>query len=186
MTGFLSDPYQPVPVFAEGTFTYRETVLPSSRIRYAVGLRGNWMWADRSSLQIGYRRYWDDWRIRSNTWHATIQRTFGEKDGILGFTYRRYDQTRADFFSTVYFHGDGLLTVDTKLNACWSNEWEINAVIQGTYLKDRAGWSAFYSEKVEYRASLALYQRRSATPDWFSGYRDLYAYIVSIGLRYRF
>ena len=86
----------------------------------------------------------------------------------------------------MYFHGDGLLTVDTKLNACWSNECEINAVIQGTYLKDRAGWSAFYSEKVEYRASLALYQRRSATPDWFSGYRDLYAYIVSIGLRYRF
>jgi hypothetical protein len=31
-----------------------------------------------------------------------------------------------------------------------------------------------------------LYRRRTPTPDWFSRYRNLYAYILGFGWRYGF
>jgi hypothetical protein len=185
MTGYLSDPYQPVPVFTDGSFVYRETRLPDSRTRNAAGLRANWLWSDRSSIQAGYRYYWDDWGIRSNTMHALAQTTFADGNVILGASFRRYLQNRASFFRAEYGTSDGFLTVDTKLNMCRSNEWGLDATVKGDYFKNRGRLSFLAGERMEYKASFALYMRHSADPDWFSGMNDLIACITSIGLRVR-
>jgi hypothetical protein len=186
MTGFLSDPYQPVPLFgADGSFSYRETVLPSVRERKAAGLRSNWAMTEHASLQAGFRRYWDDWGVRSNTFHALVQRTFSEGKVTLGLGFRRYDQNRADFFRAEYSIGDRYRTVDAKLDDLGSNEWEATASIQGGRFAEDGPFSILRNERVEYKGSIGFYQRRSARPDWFSGYHELFAAVVSLGLRIR-
>jgi hypothetical protein len=186
MSGFLSDPYQPVPIFgADGSFRYHETVLPGVRVRKAAGLRSNWMWSDRSSLQAGYRRYWDDWGVRSNTFHALVQRMFAEKNITIGMGYRRYDQNRASFIKTEYSGDEPYRTVDTKLGDLWSNEWEASASIRGAFFAENGPLSAFRNERVEYRGSIGFYQRRSALPDWYNRYVHLYSAVVSLGIKVR-
>lgn len=183
MTGFLSDPYQPVPIFNDEGFIYHETVLPETRMRKAAGVRSNWMLSPNTSLQIGYRYYWDDWNIRSHTAHMLLQQYLADKDVSLSLGVRYYKQQRADFFMSEYTNDKGFLTVDSKLNNLWSNEVELGANIMGNYF--RPG-QFLYSEKIEYNLTLGFYQRHTPTSDWFSGYKMLYAYTFSIGLRYHF
>ena len=183
MSGYLSDPYQPVPVFQGDSFTYHETVLPGSRLRKALGMRSNWMWFKNSSIQIGYRYYWDDWDIQSHTANVLVQKYIANRDIRLSIGIRHYIQQHAGFFKTEYQNDNGFLTVDSKLNDLWSNEIEVGADIKGTYFNPG---SMLYSEKNDYHASFGFYQRHTPTPDWFSGYKILYAYTISLGVRYHF
>ncbi len=183
MFGYLSDPYQPVPIFQDNTFIYHETVLPDTRLRKAVGIRSNWMWFKNSSLQVGYRYYWDDWNIRSHTANVLVQQYVANKTILLGLELRYYTQQHADFFRNEYLNDDGFLTVDSKLNDLQSNEIEMSMSIKGTYFDPG---TLFYSEKTEYHLALGVYQRHTPIPDWFSGYKTLYAYTISLGLRYHF
>ena len=41
-------------------------------------------------------------------------------------------------------------------------------------------------EKVALSVKLNLYQRHTASPDWHSRFKNLYAYVISLGYRYRF
>jgi hypothetical protein len=183
MSGYLSDPYQPVPIFQDNSFIYHETVLPDTRLRKALGLRSNWMWFQNSSLQLGYRYYWDDWNIRSHTANILVQQYVANRTVTLTMGIRHYTQQPASFFKTEYRDSDGFLTVDSKLNDLWSNEVEISADIKGIYFNHR---NFLYNEKTEYHLAFGFYQRHTVTPDWFSGYNILYAYTASLGLRYYF
>jgi hypothetical protein len=183
LSGYLSDPYQPVPIFRGNNFIYHETVLPGVRLRKAAGLRSNWMWNENSSIQVGYRYYLDDWAVRSHTAELFFQQYLAEKAIRLSLDMRRYIQQKADFFKTEYTDDQGFLTVDSKLNNLWSNEVEISADIKGTLFDP---FDFLYGDRVDYRVALGFYQRHTPTPDWFSGYKTLYAYTLTVGLRYRF
>jgi hypothetical protein len=144
------------------------------------------MWFDNASLQLGYRYYWDDWDIRSRTVDAKALRYFAEKNVTLGLGLRLYGQTRADFFKEEYGPGDALRTVDPKLDACVSDEWTVDASIKGGWFDHEGMFGFLSSEAMEYTATLGWYHRRTDLPDWFSDYRNLYAYTMSVGFRYRF
>ena len=183
MSGYLSDPYQPVPIFQNNTLIYHETVLPDTRLRKAVGIRSNWMWSKNSSIRLGYRYYWDDWDIRSHTADILLQHYAAKKEVIYSLGLRYYTQTHASFFKNEYSGSTGYLTVDSKLKDLRSNEFELGLTIKGTYFDPG---DLFYSEKMEYHLALGFYRRHTPTPDWFSGYTTLYAYTVSLGFRYYF
>lgn len=184
-TGYLSDPYQPVPILSGDSYRYHETVLPDLRIRNAVGARVNVQLNALSSLQLGYRYYWDDWKIDSDTYNVFYQRYVSDRAFTLGLGFRHYVQTRAGFFKAEYTAVEKYMTVDSKLNSCFSDEIEFNLDIDGSRLKYDSFMGFLYSDRTRYFLKLNFYRRHNPIPDWFSGYRDLYAYIVSIGFRYR-
>jgi hypothetical protein len=58
--------------------------------------------------------------------------------------------------------------------------------IQSTVLSDIPLLSVLALDNSAFLADVDLYRRRTATADWFSRYRNLYAYILSFGWRVRF
>lgn len=183
MSGYLSDPYQPVPIFGGNDFIYHETVLPGERLRKAAGFRTNWMLTENSSIRTGYRYYLDDWDIRSHTADILLQHYLADKTIILSLGIRHYIQQKADFFNTEYTNDNGFLTVDSRLNNLWSNDVELSTEIKGTVFNP---FDFLYPDKTDYHITLGFYQRHTPTPDWFSGYKTLYAYTLSLGIRYLF
>jgi hypothetical protein len=184
--GYLSDPYQVVRIIHDDTFTTFNTSAPERRMRNAVGTRINYKMTSMSSLQMGYRYYWDDWKIRSNTVHALVQRHFLEKRLTLGIGLRHYSQTGAYFFKPRYSMPEPYMTVDSKLNSCVSYEFQFRIEIQSDLLKGIHLFNILAVDNSAFLADVDFYHRRTPTLDWFSRYRDLYAYIFSFGWRYRF
>jgi hypothetical protein len=184
--GFLSDPYEVVRIIRETKFTTYNTTAPESRMRNAVGMRVNYKMTSSSALQLGYRYYWDDWRIKSGTVNAQVQKYFLDKDLTVGIGARVYSQTRAYFFKPSYSTVEEFMTVDSKLNSCVSGELQFKLEIQSNVLRDIPLLSILALDNSAFLADVDLYRRRTATADWFSRYRDLYAYIVSFGWRVRF
>ena len=184
--GFLSDPYQVVRVIDGYSFRTYNTAVPDRRFRNAVGMRVNFKTTSTSSIQVGYRYYRDDWKIESNTVHAMVQRHFLDKGLTLGIGGRHYTQSKAYFFKPSYPSVEEFMTVDSKLNSCVSDELQFKLEIQSDVLKTIPILSILAADNSAFLADLDLYHRRTPTPDWFSRYRDLYAYILSFGWRVRF
>jgi hypothetical protein len=183
---FLSDPYQPVRIIQGSKFKTYESSVPDRRVRNAVGTRFNFKLTSMSSLQLGYRYYRDDWDVRSHTLQATVRRHFMDKSLTMGFGLRHYIQSRASFFKPDYAAPEAYMTVDSKLNSCVSNELLLEAEIQSSLLKNVPLVNLLSRDDAAFLANLNFYHRRTPTPDWFSRYTDLYAYIISLGWRYRF
>ncbi len=95
--GLLSDNYQQVPISIEGKDSLFDPIHPDLRIRRAAALSIKYRLNEKSSLQLGYRYYWDSWDIRSNTYSANYQR-YLSKHVILGVGLRSNFQTQAFFF----------------------------------------------------------------------------------------
>jgi hypothetical protein len=184
--GYLTDPYQVVRVIRGDAFTTYNTSAPDRRVRSAVGTRVNFMMTSSSSLQLGYRYYWDDWKIRSNTVHALVQRHFLESNLTLGIGLRHYTQSSAYFFKPQYPAAEPYMTVDSKLNSCVSDELQFKIEIRSDLLETIPLLNVLAADNSAFLADLNFYRRRTPTPDWFSRYRNLYAYILSFGWRYRF
>jgi hypothetical protein len=78
------------------------------------------------------------------------------------------------------------MTVDSKLNSCVSDEFQFKVEIQSGLLKTIPLLKMLAVDNSAFLADVDFYRRRTPTPDWFSRYRNLYAYILSFGWRYRF
>lgn len=183
MDGHLSDNYQVVTVLRPDRALFVEPVHPGRRIRRAAGMRSNWRLGPRSALQVGYRYYWDTWDIGSHT-VSTAYRRYLNTLNLLELTARHYRQDRAFFFQDTYAAVEPLMTVDSKLDRHFSTEVEARFVLNGgpgqwRYLP----W--LDDERVQLTTSFAVYHRRTDTPDWHSRRRDLIAYLVNFGIRYR-
>ena len=184
--GFLSDPYQVIRIIEGDTFKTLESKSPDSRIRKAVGIRLNYKIARMSALQLGYRYYWDDWEIKSHTIHAMLQKHLMEKNVTIGLGWRYYTQSKAYFFQENYTGDEVYLTVDSKLDECFSNTFESRIELNSILFKNIPFLEPLASERSVFLANLNFYQRQTATPNWFSRYKNLYAYMISAGWRYRF
>lgn len=187
-SGFLSDPYQVVSVVDGNTVKFYNTYHPDSRGRKAIGARLNYSLFEQTSVQLGYRYYWDDWEIRSHTISLYVQQYFADKAITLGLGIRRYDQTAAYFFKPNYdmawINSGNFFTVDSRLNSGYSYEYELSLKFAGSLFKDTPviGY-IFQGDRSQLILGMNFYQRHIDSPDWFIGYTNLYAYILTLGFR---
>ena len=158
---------------------------PDNRDRRAAGIRTVFALDDISSIQLGYRYYWDTWDIKSNTANILYQRYLSENiRGVFG--WRIYNQSKAYFFLPEYTAPLELMAVDSKLNESVTNEFEVSLKFNSEIFKSTPILRSIMMETAELSVGLNFYMRNTVTPDWHSRYRMLYAYIATIGYRYKF
>lgn len=179
--GFLSDPYQVVQIIQNGTVQNFESVHPDQRTRKALGLRTNYKVDQRSALHLGFRYYWDSWEVKSFTTSISFQQHLSEA-ATVGLEFRNYIQSKAFFFKESYGAPEEYMTVDSKLDEGFSNEYQFKLSLQGGQFK-RMPFLA--DENLQINLRLNFYHRHSSAPNWHSRSKDLYAYILSLGVRYR-
>ncbi|MFQ5605518.1 MAG: DUF3570 domain-containing protein [bacterium] len=180
--GLLSDPYQIVQIIQNDAVANYEPVHPDKRIRKAVGLRMNYQVDRKSALQIGVRYYWDDWEVKSFTTSFNFQQHYNDFVTV-GLGFRNYVQGSAFFFKENYLAPEEFMTVDSKLDELYSNEYQLKLSLNGGHFK---GVPFLSNEKVQLNLRVNFYHRHTSTPNWHSRTKDLYAYILSFGARYRF
>lgn len=77
--------------------------LPSTRLKIPIGLRANYFLGDGFIIRGWYRRYQDDWNIKSNTLQMETSIKLNPFYSITPF-YRFYQQTSSDFFAPFTSH----------------------------------------------------------------------------------
>ena len=181
--GLLSDNYQLVPITINGIDSLFDPVHPDVRIRRAAALSLKYRLTDKSSVQLGYRYYWDSWDVRASTYSANYQR-YLSKHLILGLGWRSNFQTQAFFFKPKYLVPEQYMTVDIKLDGGYSNELQLELILRGG---DRQNFLPFLKDdRVQYIFDLNFYLRHTNSPYWFSHSNNLFATDINIGIRYRY
>lgn len=184
-SGFLSDAYQVIGINNLGRVKFYSPAYPDNRDRRAAGIRTVFALDDISSIQVGYRYYWDTWDIKSNTANILYQRYLSENiRGVFG--WRIYNQSKAYFFLPEYTAPLELMAVDSKLNESVTNEFEVSLKFKNQVFNSIPVLRSIMMETAELSIGLNFYMRNTVTPDWHSRYRMLYAYIATIGYRYKF
>lgn len=93
--GYLSTPFN--RFYTKGASAAVLEVLPDSRIKVPIGLRGNVFLSEKFILRNFYRFYWDNWGVVSNTLqaelNAKVNNTF-----TLSPSVRLYHQTGSKYF----------------------------------------------------------------------------------------
>ncbi len=182
-SGLLSDNYKLVPIKINGADSLFDPVHPDLRIRRAAAVSLKYRLTDMSSLQVGYRYYWDSWDINANTYSADYER-YLSKHVILGLGWRTNLQTQAFFFKPVYPSPEQYMTTDIKLDAGYSNELQLNLTLTGG---DRQDYLPFLTDKrVQYILNLDFYLRHTDSPYWFNHLNNLFATDFNVGIRYRY
>ncbi len=180
--GYLADAYQVVQILDGDQVRNFEPVHPARRRRAAAGLRANLKVYRDSALQLALRYYWDDWDVKSFTAGLTFKQHVSEF-ATVGLGVRGYVQGRAFFFKPRYAAPEPYMTVDSKLDDGYSVEYQFTLDLNGgRYTR----LPLLTDENVQLNVRLNFYQRHTATPNWHSRARELYAYILSFGVRYRF
>ncbi len=181
--GLLSDNYKLVPIAINGQDSLFDPIHPDLRIRRAAAASLKYRLSDKSSIQLGYRYYWDSWDINANTYSADYER-YLSKHVILGLGWRANFQTQAFFFQPKYTAPAQYMTTDIKLDAGYSNELQMNLTLTGG---DRQDYLPFLSDdRVEYIINLDFYARHTNSPYWFNNMNNLFATNINIGIRYRY
>ncbi len=183
ISGYQLDGYQVVRIIINSnTFRTYEPIHPDFRVRRALGMRTNFGLTKNFTLQLGYRYYWDSWDVKSHTISVKFSNNFSAiVSGSLEL--RHYLQTKAFFFKPVYTQPDQYMSVDGKLNSGYTDEAVLYLVLRGSK-KFKVPFIS--NENLSLTGSFGFYRRYTDSPDWFTGYKILYAYITSIGLRYNF
>ena len=78
-------------------------------------MRGIYRLSPASSIQVGYRYYWDTWDVKSHTVSVNVNRHMSPAVD-LGMGIRSYLQGAADFFQASYTTPQSFMTVDSKLD----------------------------------------------------------------------
>ena len=182
-SGLLSDNYQRVPIIINGKDSLFDPIHPDLRIRRAAAVSLKYRLTDKSSLQLGYRYYWDSWNLNADTYSADYERYLA-KHVILGLGWRTNVQNSAFFFKPVYAAPEQYMTSDIKLDAGYSNELQMNLILTGG---DHQDYLPFLTDdRVQYILNLDLYLRHTDSPYWFNHLNNLFATDVNIGIRYRY
>jgi hypothetical protein len=119
--GYLADPYSFVFVDSLGSTSVPIAASsPGQRQRWDLGATYKLALQPRSSLELGWRYYQDDWGVHAHTLSASWAGQWG--DWVLEPEYRFYTQTAADFFLNDYTQAQAYMTRDLKL-AAFSSHW---------------------------------------------------------------
>jgi hypothetical protein len=114
--GYLNSPYRAARL--RGLLV--PEVYPGTRDSYAVALRAIKGFAGEggrlgSSLQLGYRYFWDTWDVRAHTVEVGYQRRFGSR-WVLEPRYRYYRQSAASFYSDNFDSSMNFMARDKELS----------------------------------------------------------------------
>jgi hypothetical protein len=102
--------------------------VPDSRTRQTLSARLRQALPADTYLEADYRRYFDDWQVKSNTLSVGVSHHFGP-ELLLNVAYRRYDQTGAFFWAPQYTGIPQYYTADFRLEPFTSNNYSGRAVI---------------------------------------------------------
>jgi hypothetical protein len=102
--------------------------VPDTRTRQTLSARLRQALPADAFLQADYRRYSDDWQVRSNTLDVGLSRHFSPAL-LLNLGYRRYDQTGAFFWAPQYTGIPQYYTADFRLQPFTSNDYSGLVVI---------------------------------------------------------
>ena len=177
-SGYMADAYQQISI---GGDTY-DAVHPDRRIRKAAAGRIKFRLTSQSSMQLGYRYYWDDWKMKSHTGSINYKRYLSSQI-ILGLGLRSYFQNRAFFFQPSYDQVEEFMTADIKLDSGFTNELQFDLTIHGG---GRGSWLTFFKDdRLQYHFNVSLFQRHSSTPYWFNNSKDMISTDFNFGIRIR-
>jgi hypothetical protein len=126
--GYQASPYRFVPIGGDGTCRGTAALCvpertPDSRLRNSIVLQGRRAFGSAASIGLGYRYYFDDWKLSSHTIQA--QAAWLPNDfTTLALRYRFYTQGSTFFYKPYYDAGDlgaDYLTFDRELSALSSH-----------------------------------------------------------------
>ncbi len=123
--GFLNNPYRSVRYIDPENalnYIYQAEVYPNTRTSNASAIRAKYYLPFRAALHGGFRYFTDSWGIESQTFELGYTWPYRE-DLILEFTYRLYDQTKADFYSDLFpfENAQNFLARDKEMSTFSSN-----------------------------------------------------------------
>jgi hypothetical protein len=180
--GFMLDGYQVVRIVNGSTLKILEPITPDKRVRKAFGSRLNYGITKLSTIQLGYRYYWDTWEIKSHTIEAGYKSHIKDNVNFV-LNLRQYFQTKAYFFKSEYLEPETFMAVDSKLNSGYTSDISAGFDFTGS---NGSSFPLLNSDKMTLITKLGFYHRHTDSPDWFSRLNDLYAYLVTLGWRYNF
>jgi hypothetical protein len=102
--------------------------VPDSRTRQTLSARLRQALPADTYLEADYRRYFDDWQVKSNTLSVGVSHHFGS-EMLLNLAYRRYGQTGAFFWAPQYTGNPLYYTADFRLEPFTSNNYSGRVVI---------------------------------------------------------
>jgi hypothetical protein len=118
MSGYLDNPYLRASV--DGVLVLGQ--VPDVRSRHTLSARLRQALPADTYLEADYRRYSDDWDVKSNTFSVGVSHHFGPKWLVNG-AYRRYGQTGAFFWAPEYTGVPQYYTADFRLEPFTSNDY---------------------------------------------------------------
>jgi hypothetical protein len=155
MEGFLSDPYRRVVVFdPNNAFETLTENHPDKRLRQSGTARiSQYIEPFKASLIGSYRYYFDDWDINSHTTEFRFNKYVFD-DLILGFNYRYYTQSGAEFYMERYEQSAEpslqLRTADYKLKPFQSNTFGFNVrLLFRSFAKNNPSWDFLSNSSFE-------------------------------------
>ena len=96
--------------------------VPDARTRQTLSARLRQALPAATYAEADYRRYVDDWQVKSNTVSVGLSHYF-RPDVLFALTYRRYDQTGAFFWAPQYTGTPQYYTADFRLEPFASNTY---------------------------------------------------------------
>jgi uncharacterized protein DUF3570 len=118
IAGYQNNPYLRANV--GGTLVLGQ--VPDARTRQTVSARLRQALPAETYLEADYRRYFDDWQVKSNTISVGISHHFGP-ELLMNLAFRRYDQTGAFFWAPQYTGIPQYYTADFRLEPFTSNTY---------------------------------------------------------------
>ena len=117
LTGYLNNPFLRANV--NGVMVLGQ--VPDLRTRQTLSFRLRQALPGDAYLEADYRRYFDDWQVKSNTVGVGLS-YHASQSLLLKAAYRRYDQTGAFFFAPQYTSIPQYYTADFRLEPFASND----------------------------------------------------------------
>ena len=182
INGYMLDGYQVVRIINGSTFQNLEPIAPDKRVRKALGGKLNYGVSRKSTLQFGYRYYWDTWDIKSHTIEAGYKSHLSEAVNF-SLDLRQYFQAKAYFFKPEYLTPEPFMVVDSKLNSGYTTDISVGFDFTGSNGSD---FPLLNNDKMMLITKFGVYHRYTDSPDWFSRMNNLYAYLITLGWKYNF
>ncbi len=181
--GFLNNPYRSIRYLDDSVglgYSYQLEVYPNTRTSTATAIRGRYFLPYRSALHAGYRYFSDTWGISAHT--LELGYTLPYRDNwLLDFSYRFYNQSKADFYSDLFNTKDEFIFLARDKELSTFNSQTLGLGASYEFSKNGTGFIKRGSLNVNYDFIMFDYKdfrdlRVTATP----GTEPLYFFNASV------
>jgi hypothetical protein len=124
ITGYQSNPFLRTTV--DGVKMVG--VHPDERTRHSLTARVRQALPSDTYLEADFRRYFDNWDVKANTWSLGLSHEFDPRVTVSGI-YRRHAQQGASFYEPSYTGSPEFYTADFRLFPFDSNLYTARAIV---------------------------------------------------------